>query len=434
MLFEIAVLLTLIVVNGLFAGAEIATVTLRQTQIDRMRSEGRRAAEAIATLRAVPERFLATVQVGITVVGAAAAAYGGDTFSDRIAPLLVPLLGESADAIALILVVAVISFLSLVLGELVPKSLALRSAESYALLVARPLVLLAQLARPLIWVLTKSSNLILRFFGDSTSFSEARVSADELKAMLVEAGAAGSLHPRVGEIAARAVELGDLTAYDIMVPRNRIRAVERTISVEAFRDFVRTAAHSRIPVFEGGLDHIVGYVTVRDVYANLSDDKSLSDIVREIPFVPETARATEILGTLQTLGAELAIVVDEHGSTAGMLTREDVSEELLGTARLVDRGARVEGVTAGPDGSYILEGGTQIRELNRECGLNLPEDDEFTTIAGLLIHLTNRIPARGERCELPDGRVLEVLDASARTVRSVRLHTAGHVRPERADP
>lgn len=210
MIFELAVIVLLVLVNGIFSGAEIATVTLRRTCLEQLLVEGKRSARAVAELRKNPERFLATVQVGITVVGVAAAAYGGETLAQRLANQLAsrhPLLADYTHSLAFAVVVTALSFLSLVVGELVPKSLALRASEPYALLVGRPLVALAQLARPIIWVLTTASNAILELFGDRTSFTEARMSPDELKALLEEAGEAGALHPSASDIASRAIEL-----------------------------------------------------------------------------------------------------------------------------------------------------------------------------------------------------------------------------------
>lgn len=421
MLTELLVLLALILVNGLFSGAEIATVTVRKTRIDQLLQEGKSSARAMAELRANPERFLATVQIGITVVGAAAAAYGGDTLADRLGPMLTPWLGEHGHRVAFILVVAGISFASLVLGELVPKSLALRAGETYALAVARPLLMLALIARPLVWLLTMSSNLVLRLFGDSTSFTEARVSSDELKAMLEEAGDAGVLHPRIGEIASRAMDLDELRAYEVMVPRNRILAIHKDATIEEFRSFVRDTMHARIPIFEGSVDRIVGYVTVRDAFTNPDNHTTLAGLSRAITFVPVSMRAINILRSLQAHGAELAIVVDEHGGTAGLLTREDLAEELFGEASGT---TEVEGSQRQVDGSYLIDGAATLRELNRAHELGLPETDDWSTVAGMCVGLLGRIPAKGEKIAIPGGPLLEVVDASPRRVRAVRVTPA----------
>jgi putative hemolysin len=420
MLTELLVLLCLVLVNGLFSGAEIAIVTVRKTRIEQLAEEGSRGALAIARLRANPERFLATVQVGITVVSAAAAAYGGDTLANRLTPLLTPVLGTHAHGVAFAIVVAGISYLSLVLGELVPKSLALRAGESYALLVARPLLGLASLARPLVWLLTKSSNTVLQLFGDSTSFTETRISPDELKAMLEGAGEVGDLHPRIGEMAARAMDFNELKAKDVMVPRTQIRSLSKAATIDELRRFALEIAHSRVPLFEGDTDNIVAYVSVRDAFTSPDAHAILSTLSHPVRFVPESMRAIDILQSFQCQGTELAVVVDEHGCTTGLLTREDLAEELFGELRVPTTAATQE-IQAQPDGSTIVAGATPVREVNRTLGLRLPEVDDWSTIGGMSVAIAGRIPAKGELIRVPNGPTIEIIDASPRRVRAVRV-------------
>lgn len=420
MLTELVVLLALVLVNGLFSGAEIAIVTVRKTRIEQLAEEGNRRARAIGHLRANPERFLATVQVGITVIGAAAAAYGGDTLANRLTPLFEPALGNHAHQVAFAIVVAGISYLSLVLGELVPKSLALRAAEPYALLVARPLLGLASLARPLVWLLTKSSNTVLKLFGDSTSFTEARISPDELKAMLEEAGEVGDLHPRIGEIAARAMDFDGLKAKDVMVPRTQIRSMSKDATIDELRRFVIDVPHSKIPLFEGDTDNIVAHVTVRDAFTSPDAQAILSTLSRPVRFVPESMRAIDILQSFQCQGTELAIVVDEHGCTAGLLTREDLAEELFGELNVPATAVSQEFQTQ-PDGSVIVAGATEIREVNRILHLRLPEIDDWSTMGGMSVAIAGRIPSKGELIQVPNGPAIEIVDASPRRVRAVRV-------------
>jgi putative hemolysin len=420
MLTEVLILLALVLVNGLFSGAEIAIVTVRKTRIEQLVDEGNRGARAIGQLRANPERFLATVQVGITVVGAAAAAYGGDTLANRLTPLLAPVLGAYAHQFAFAIVVAGISFLSLVLGELVPKSLALRAGESYALRVARPLLGLASLARPLVWLLTTSSNVVLKLFGDSTSFTEARVSTDELKAMLEEAGEVGDLHPRIGEIAARAVDFNDLKAKDVMVSRTQIQSIRKDATIDELRRFAIDVPHSKIPIFENEPDNIVAYVRMRDAFTSPDPHAVLSTLSRPVRFVPESMRAIDTLQSFQGQGTELAIVVDEHGCTAGLLTREDLAEELFGELGVPATAASQE-IQMQPDGSSIIAGATEIREVNRVLDLRLPEVDDWSTMGGMTVSVAGRIPLKGEVIQVPNGPAIEIVDASPRRVRAVRV-------------
>jgi putative hemolysin len=425
-LLEVSVILLLIAVNGVFAGAEISIISIRRGRLLQLVEERRAGAAAVQALRDVPERFLATVQVGITVVGATAAAFSGASISTRLSLALQEVgwsVATATDA-ALALVIAAISYLSLVFGELVPKSLALRGGEAYALLVARPLLALAWLGRPLVWLLTASSNLVLRPFGDATSFTETRLSTEELQHLVEEAAQSGSLDARSGEIAARALDFGGLTAAAVMVPRNHVVAVPRDADQAGLRRIVSGARFSRMPVYQGTLDNVVGYITMRDVLALAwgGEEVVLADIVRPAFFVPETTGAGRVLQEMQRRRVPLAIVVDEHGGMAGLITLEDLVEELVGDLASEDehaeRALRVE-----PDGSALVKGSTAIRDLNRELSLDLPEGDGWTTIAGLCIELAGGIPATGTRL-LSGDRVLEVVEASNRAVGLVRISQA----------
>jgi putative hemolysin len=378
----------------------------------------------VLALRHEPERFLATVQVGITVVGATAAAFGGATVAVRIEPWIarVPGVGHYAEGIALGLVVALVSFLSIVLGELVPKSLALRSAEPFALAVARPLQGLAWLARPVIWLLTRSSNLLLAPFGDRTTFTEARMSVDELTQLVESATRTGALHQDAAEIASRALEFGDLTAADVMVPRNRIHALRRNATEDELRRFLLEEGHARIPVYEGTLDNVVGYVVAKDLVGLLFERQLivLDDLVRPAYFTPETARAVAVLREMQRRRVHLAIVVDEHGGVSGLVTLEDLVEELVG--EIVGEAREEEAlVRREPSGSALVRGDAPIREVNRELDLDLEEHETFSTVAGLAIHLAGGIPQKGARLTAQDGTLIEVVDANPRVVRSLRL-------------
>ena len=421
MITEIMVLLVLVLINGLFSGAEIATVTMRKTRIDQLLHDGSKRARAVAKLRANPERFLATVQIGITVVGAGAAAYSGDILAQRFTPVLQPVLGSYAHTVSLVVVVAIVSYLSLVIGELVPKSLALRATEPYALFVARPLLALAWLGRPIVWFLTLSSNVVLRLFGDSTSFTEARISSEELKAMLDDASQAGDLHPRAGEMASRALAFSELTAHDVMLPRRRIEALARTATLDELRALIRQSSHSRFPVYDDDIDTITGQVLVRDVFAFGAANTTIANLVKPVVFVADAMRAVDVLHELQAQASELAIVVDEHGSTVGLLTREDLAEELLGEQ---PSRSRTQKTTTDSDGTHLVAGDSLVRELNRDLLVRLPESDEWTTVGGLVIATLGRLPTRGESVTIANVGTIDVVDASNRRIRLVRIKPA----------
>ena len=418
---EILIITILVLANGLFAGAEIALLSVRPAQLQ-VGGRDRRAGAVIA-LRKQPERLLATVQIGITVVSAAAAAFGGASLAADLEPAVVAIgLGEYAEEIAFGLVIALVSWMSLVFGELVPKSLALRFSRGYALTIAPPLLGLAKLMRPLVWFLTFCSNTVLRVFGDRTTFTESRMSRDELRQLVEDAATVGSVHPETSEIAARALAFEDVAVGELMVPRMRVVAVPRGAPAAEVRRLILEEGHSRMPVYDGTPDRIVGYVVARDVMA-LDWERELlvfDDIVRPVYFVEQRNRAVDVLREMQRRRVRLAIVVDEQGGVAGLVTLEDLIEELVGD--ILSEGDEDETpLTWEADGTALVAGTVQVRRVNRELGLDLPVGPDRTTVAGACMALAHGIPEIGRRLTAEDGTVLEVIDAGGRRVRSVRL-------------
>lgn len=425
MLAEVLIILALVIANGVLAGAEIALVSVRATRAEQLVEEGRRGAAAVKRLRADPEHMFATIQIGITVVTTTAGVFGGQTLAADIEPLLrrIPFIAPWAEEISLAAVVTLVSYSSLVLGELVPKSLGLRYAERYALAIGRPLVTLSWIARPFVRLLTASSNVVLRLFGDRTTFAETRLSSEELQCMVDEAAKAGAVPPEAGEIASRALGFADLTVADVMVPRGRVLGVPRNATTADVRRILVQGAHSRLPVYEGTIDRVIGFLTVRDVITELAEhgDVAVGEVTRPAYFVPETMGALALLQELRRRRTHLAIVVDEHGSMSGIVTLEDLVEELVG--EIFSEGDRPEAdpIRREPDGSAIVSGWVPVRDANRALDLDLPEGETWSTVAGLCLELAGRIPAPGERFETPDGTRLEIVDATNRLVRTVRI-------------
>jgi putative hemolysin len=424
-MIELVAILVLVLMNGVFSGAEIAILTIRDTRLQQLVDNGSRRARTVLMLRNQPERFLATVQIGITVVGAAAAALGGATIAESLRVLLetLGLPARAAGITALVVVVATISYLSIVLGELVPKSLALRHAERYALLIGPLLWTVAWLVAPAVRVLTASSNVLLRPFGDSTTFSESRLSPEELQELVEQAGKTGALDEETSEIASRALDFGALTAGEIMLPRNRIDALPRNATFEEVKAILLEAGHARMPVYDGTLDNIVGYVSAKDVLALAWEGRLvvLEDLIRPPLFLPEATRATQILDEMRKRRTAIAFVVDEHGGLSGLLTLRDLIEEVLGVLSTDEDEAAEEFVKMEGEGRAIVRGHTPIRELNRALGTDLSEDEDFSTVAGYCLALAGGIPQRGAKLTAPDGTGFEILDASPHLVRRVRV-------------
>ncbi|MBK8936283.1 MAG: HlyC/CorC family transporter [Polyangiaceae bacterium] len=430
-LLELLIILVLVLTNGLLAGSEIAVVSMRKTRVDELVAEGRGGSHAVAGLRSDPERFLATVQIGITVIGAAAGAFGGSSMARDLAPVLQPFVGEHAASAAFAIVVGSISYLSLVLGELVPKSLALRAGERYALLVARPLLVLARLSQPLVWLLTQSSNVVLRAFGDRTTFVESRISPGEIQQLVDEATAAGTVHRGVGEIASRAMEFGEVSAAQIMIPRHKMVSVPLDVSRAELRRVILEEGKSRIVVHDGSPDNVVGYVMLRDAVAIIEEGSLLvlEDAVREPVVALSSMRCVDLLAEMRRRRVQLAVVVDELGVMLGMATLEDVLEELVGEIEGEHEQPSAPPFKELSDGSVEVRADSSVRDLNRELGLQLPQGERFTTVAGVALEAAGRIPRVGEVIVLGDGTQIEVVEASVRRVVRVKIR-----RPSRPPP
>ncbi len=422
MLLELGTILLLVMVNGLFAGAEIAIVGVDRLRLRQLVEEGRRGARMVESLRAKPERFLATVQIMITVAGAAAGAFGGATFAEKLEPLLEPSLGARAEPASIVLVVGLVSYLSLVLGELVPKSLAMRHSERYALLIAPTLNWLATAARPLVWLLTKSSNLMMGSVGEKPTFVASRLSPVELRALVDEATEAGSLDQHAGEIASRALGFARLTAAQVMIPRTRVVGIARGASTEALRDIVLEHAHSRLPVYSGSLDEITGYVLYKDLLPLAWEGRLivLEDLIRAPYFVAKSLSAPELLQEMRRRRQQLAIVLDEHGGTAGIVTLDDLIDELTG--ELLSELSHEKPLSMHPqsDGSLVVRGDVPLHEINRELGLALASGGQ-TTIGGLCAFLAGGLPEAGKLLRAECGTQLRVERASQRSVDLVRI-------------
>ncbi len=416
-------------VHGVLAGSQIALVSLRKTRVDQLVSEGKKGALAIKGLRDDPERFIATVQISMTALGAAAGAFGGTAVAREIEPLVasVPMLAGSSHTIAFVVTVGLITYWELVLGELVPKSLGLRAGETYVLLFSRPLLWLAWISRPLVWFLTTSSNLVLRVFGDSTSFSESRLSPGEIQQLVDEASEVGAMDPAAGEIASRAIDFADLTVGHVMVPRKKVVGIPRTASPDDIRRIVLEHGKMRMPVYDELIDNVTGYVTVRDLMTLFVERQLLvlEDAIRPAFKVPEMMRAVDLLAEMRKRRIQLAIVVEEGGAMSGIVTIEDLVEELVGEIASEHEAPEPASVQLQPDQSLVVRGDVPIRDLNREHDLELPEGDTWSTIAGLTLELAGRIPKTGDKLKTEDGTVLEVLVATPRQVRRVRVIKRG---------
>lgn len=418
-------ILVLVILNGILAGSEMAVVTARKGRLEALADEGHRAAQRVLKLRVNPERFLAAVQVGITLVGAIAGAFGGSQLADPLAIWLADAgFGAASPQIALALVVILITYLSVVFGELVPKSLALRVAERFALVTAAPLTFLTWIARPLVWLLTSSSNLVLRAFGDHTNFLESKLTREDLEMMLVEARSEGHLDEPTGTLLSRALEFTELRIRDVMVHRREVVTLNVSASVDEIRKAVLDQGHRRVPVIDGTIDTVVGYLLRDDVMACLWDHKpiEMKALVRSPFFLSDLTTAERALRELQSRKLHLAIVVDENGGVAGIVTLEDLVEELVGEIFHERDKPTPQKYVQERSGVWLVQGTVELRELERLLDIELPDTGEARTLGGLCVALAeDHIPPQGSIFVLVEGVRLEVVEATARRVRQVRV-------------
>lgn len=429
---EAILIIALILANGFFAASEIAVIAMRKSRIDAMLDRGIKSAAVIARLKNDPDRFLATVQIGVTLVGTLASAIGGAAaiayLKPRIGASSIPLISRWSEAIALLIVVVPISYLSLVLGELVPKSLALKYSEQIACFVARPIDLLSRATAVFVKALTASSNAVLRLFGVPDAEGASFISAEEVKSLIREGAAKGIFNETEKELIHSVFEFADTPVKAVMIPRTEIHAIEVHASFEeAARSFVESG-FSRIPVYEGELDKIIGILYNKDVFKALADrtEFRFRDHLHPAFFVPSTLPISELLKQLQRRRLAMALVVNEFGEVEGLATLEDLVEEIVGEIRdEYDREERGP-VERLPDGSMVIQGSALLKDLKTDFGLPFEESPDYHTLAGFMLAKLKRIPRAGEWVE-DNGYKLTIVDMEGRRI--VKIKTEGAAQP-----
>jgi len=421
MLQEFLIVLALILANGFFSGAEMAIVASRRGRLRQMAEDGDEAARKALELASSPDKFLPTVQVGITLVGTLAAAYGGDRLVSDIAAWIAahapPAIANAAQPIALTIFVAVLSFLTLLLGELVPKRLALRRAESIARLVAPAMQFFARVAKPLVWGMSTATSAVLFLLGAHKT-DEPSVSVDGIEHLLEAGRAEGVLEAVEQAVAVEALRLGERTVRDIMRPRIDLDALDIDTPSAEVLGAIAMAGYSRLPVYEGSLDHILGYVSLKDVLRHnwMGWPIELRKIMHRALFVPETMPLDRLLELFQKEKNQLAIVLDEYGGTEGLVTLEDVLEELVGEIHDEHRRERATAFVRRDDGSWLVDGGATVEELVETFELKLdalPRD--YSTVSGLVLAQLERIPTVGDKAQW-QGLTIEVVDMDGRRI------------------
>jgi putative hemolysin len=420
---ELIILLLLIVLNGFLSLSELAVVSARKVRLQQMADEGNSGAANPLRLADSPGEFLSTVQLGITLIGILAGAFGGTTIAEWLYELLVqiPALAKYAHPLSVGIVVVIVTYLSLVIGELVPKRLALRSAETLAARVAGPLMLLSRLTRPLVRVLDSSGNAILWLMQVKPEHHP-DVTEEEVRVMLAQATAQGVFLPLEEEIVDQVFRLADRKVGALLVPRTEIMWIDIASTPEEIRQEVAESGHSRYPVADGELDKILGIILAKDLLAQSLAGKSLDlhSILQPALFVPESTPALQVVERFKEMHSQIAIVIDEYGGVEGLVTSDDILSSLVGDIPQADRGEEQSAIQR-EDGSWLIDGMYSIDEFWELFDLPpMPEDIEgyYQTLGGFVMASLGQVPQPGDNFTW-GGLRLEVIDMDGRRVDKV---------------
>lgn len=409
--------LLFILIGGVFAAAEMALVSLRESQIRSLGSGGI-AGTRVRRLTADPNRFLAVVQVGVTVAGFFSAAFGAATLAADFVPVLVDLgLSESvAETMALVLVTLFIAYLSLVFGELVPKRLALQRAERFSMIVALPLDLVASLLRPVIWFLSASTNVVVRLVGGDPGANREDISEDELRELV---SGHESLTEEERTIVEDVFDAGDRQIREVMLPRTEVEFFDGGMGSDAAARAANQMPHSRYPVIAGSPDDVIGFVHVRDLLRPVLSGESpvVAELARDVLMLPGTKQILPALSEMRASGDHMAIVLDEYGGTAGIVTLEDLVEELIGEIR--DEYDTSQRPIVAASGVRVVDGLLNLDDFEDATGITLPEGP-YETVAGFVVAKLGKLPELGRSVELP-GAKLTIVRLDGRRIAQLSL-------------
>ncbi|WP_176036291.1 hemolysin family protein [Brucella tritici] len=421
MYFEIITVVLLTILNGVLAMSELAVVSSRPARLRVMADKGSRGARMAIELADNPGRFLSTVQIGITLVGILSGAFSGATLGARLSGWL---LGQGlspalADALGVGSVVVLITYLSLIVGELVPKQIALREPEAVASRVAPTMTLLSRLAAPLVWLLDTSGCLVLKLLGQSGKSSDG-VTDEEIKSVLAEAHSAGVIETEESRMIAGVMRLADRTARGLMTPRMDVDMVDIDDSFDEIREQLQNTSRSRLPVRGEDSDEVIGVLQVRDFFNQLSSKGSvnLREIIRDVPVVSDFSDALDVVEAIRGTPTHMVLVYDEYGHFEGVITAGDVMEAIIGAMQ--EDHVEEKAIVRRADGSYLVSGWMPIDEFSEFLRFPIDDDAEYNTVAGLALEEMKHLPDVGETF-VKHGWVFEIVDLDGRRIDKLLL-------------
>lgn len=401
---ELIIVFVLILANGFFSGSELAIISARKSTIARLIAEGSSRALIVDKLQKDPHRFLATVQIGVTVVGSLASAVGGAAAVEYLKPLLdsspYEWVREAGEPISIGVVVALVSYFSLILGELAPKTIGLQFADQMSLMVAKPINVLATIGGVAVTFLTLSNRAVLALFGVKPTSEQEFATREEVLHAVSEGAEAGALSAHEKKVIENMLDFSRTQVSEVMVPRLRMIALDIDSPKDLLLNVLRENMYTRYPVYRNDRDNIVGFIHSKDLFlhpASATATFDLNQIVRPPLFVPENKRASDLLREMQRKRMQMALVVDEYGGICGLVTTEDLLEELVGEIEDEHDVGDLRRAERFPDGSVLVDGLISLNDLEELLDLNFEENLPYDTLAGLILNQTGRFPKAGEK-------------------------------------
>jgi len=433
MWFDIFLISIFIVLNGLFNAAEIAVVTARRSRIKQLIEEGNKNAEQLLQFKEEPNRFLATIQIAITLGSVLASAIGGAAAIQHIKPVISEMpyrpIAASSEAISIGVVSIVITYFAMVFGELIPKSVALSHPEEVGLRIARPVEAFSRFATLIVKLLTFSTNLLLKPFGRKTFTERAYVTEEEVKMLIMEGGEQGVFEPTEQELIHSVFEFTDTSAREVMVPSTRMVNIALNMSVDEIKFTIAEEQFSRYPVIGKDLNDIRGILYAKDFLNALAKGEAdVRKLMKPPFFIPETLKISNLLREMQKKRVHMALVIDEYGGVSGLVTLEDLIEEIVGEIR--DEYDVESPVIQLSDGTLLIDAAISVRDLKDDYQIEIPESTEYETLGGFLLTVLQRIPKIGDVVEI-ESKKITVSEMVGQRIAKVKLEKLPEVASER---
>jgi len=435
LLLKLGLLVLLICMNALFAASEIAIISLNDSKIKKMAEEGNKKAKQIVKLTSEPSKFLATIQVGVTIAGLLASAVAAESFSDPLTNWIMslnPALSQMQDVVGgvvLFLLTLILSYFTLVFGELVPKRIAMQKAEPFAMKVIGTLVVVEKVTRFFIVFLTKSTNFFVKLFGGDPNATNDEVTEEEIRMMVDLGEEKGTIEIAEKEMIENVFDFNNTDISEAMTPRTDITAISKEATLQEILEIIEKEKFTRFPVYEGDIDNIIGFIHVKDMFSymsNLTVKKfTINDVIRQVYYVPETKKTDETFRELQKNKMYMAVVIDEYGGTAGIVTMEDLIEEIVGNVFDEYDGEEENEFEKIDETTQMVDGTVSLLDVAKKFDKALPSDD-YDTLAGFIMGQLGIVPEEGEKPEFEfNGLLFKVEEVEEKRITKVKICETG---------